>query len=248
MNAAPAADIDPAAAPACASGANAPPLPAPAPLCLYADEDLLALAKPAGLLCVPGRGPHKQDALSTRAQRHWPGALVVHRLDQATSGLVLMARHPEAQRRLGAAFAAQAVHKYYQALVHGCPRAAPLAHPRAQEPGWSVIDLPLAPDWPRRPLQKVDHAGGKPSQTLWRMLACEAGGARSRLLLQPLSGRTHQLRLHLAHIGHPIVGDRLYGQPGQDADAPRLLLHAWRLALAHPRTGQWLELACPLPF
>src|SRR5690606_9483546 len=145
---APAPAADCAIAPAGAPGADTRALAAQAPHCLYADEDLLALAKPAGLLCVPGRGPLKQDALSTRAQRHWPGALVVHRLDQATSGLVLMARHPEAQRRLGMAFAAQAVHKHYQALVHG--------RPRAQGPGWSLIELPLAPDWPRRPLQKVD--------------------------------------------------------------------------------------------
>lgn len=194
---------------------------------------------------MPGRGPDKQDALSTRAQRRWPGALVVHRLDQATSGLLLMARHPEAQRLLGMAFAARAVLKHYQAVVHGRPCAGASAN---GHPGWSLIDLPLAADWPRRPLQKVDRQAGKPSQTLWRALDHDRASDTTRLLLHPLSGRTHQLRVHLAHTGHAIAGDRLYAAPEHALRYPRLLLHACQLVLRHPRTGAWLTLASPVPF
>src|SRR5215470_6987 len=122
---------------------------------VYVDEHLLVLDKPAGLLCVPGRGEDKQDCLSARAQRRWPDALVVHRLDMATSGLVLMARNLEIQRALGDAFAARQVDKRYEAIVDG-------SMPVRDE--WSLIDAPLMADWPRRPLQKID-AAGKPSQT-----------------------------------------------------------------------------------
>jgi len=220
----------------------APPESEPPPRCLHADGDLLILEKPAGLLCVPGRGPDKQDALSTRAQRHWPGALIVHRLDQATSGLVLMARHASAQRALGRAFAERRIAKHYQAVVQGRPAGVPDAE------GWCQIDLPLLPDWPSRPRQKVDAAHGKPSQTRWRVLAHDAATGGTRLALMPLTGRTHQLRLHLAHIGHPILGDTLYGGPCAGHAAPRLLLHACGLAFQHPGTGQWLRRDSPAPF
>ena len=216
--------------------------PPAAPPCVHEDGDLLVLVKPAGLLCVPGRGPLKQDALSTRAQHAWPGALVVHRLDQATSGLVLMARRPAIQRLLGMAFARREVAKCYEAIVHGRPHAA------AGDGRWHLIDAPLAPDWPRRPRQQVDPVHGKPSQTLWRMLAHDAASDTTRLALQPLTGRTHQLRLHLAHIGHPIVGDALYADAGSALRSPRLLLHACRLRLRHPATGSWLHCTSPVPF
>ena len=196
--------------------------------CVHEDADLLVLHKPSGLLCVPGRGPDKQDALSTRAQARWPGALIVHRLDQATSGLVLMARHPEAQRLLSDAFATRHVDKRYHAIVRGRPAAAD---------GWNLIDLPVGADWPNRPRQKVDHAHGKPSQTLWRPLGYDAAHDTTRLKLQPLTGRTHQLRLHLAAIGHPILGDALYADAATQAQSPRLLLHATSLAFAHPMHG-----------
>lgn len=212
----------------------------PTPCSVHEDQDLLVLVKPAGLLCVPGRGPDKQDALSRRAQRAWPGALIVHRLDQATSGLVAMALNPQAQRLLSMAFAAREVEKHYEAVVHGLPQAA--LEPQA----WQLIDAPLARDWPNRPRQQVHAASGKPSQTLWRLLAHDAASNTSRLALQPLTGRTHQLRLHLAHIGHPIVGDMLYGCQG--AAAPRLLLHACNLRLRHPSTTQWLCFTSPTPF
>ena len=210
--------------------------------CMHADSDVLLLYKPAGLLCVPGRGADKQDCLSRRAQRHYPDALVVHRLDQATSGLVLMARHAAAQRSLSHAFAARAIAKRYLAIVHGRPQE------NADTEGWNTIDAPLMADWPRRPLQKVDFAQGKPSQTRWRTLQHDAASHSTRLELEPLTGRTHQLRLHLAHIGHPILGDALYAAQALAAASPRLLLHAWKLGFTHPATGEWMEYSAPPPF
>ena len=203
---------------------------------LYEDEDLLVLCKPSGLLCVPGRGPDKQDCLSARAQQRWPGALVVHRLDQATSGLVLMARHIDAQRRLGHAFAERLVHKRYQAVVQGSMSATAGG-------GWGDITLPIAADWERRPLRVIDHDMGKPSLTRWRALAHDATAQTTRIELEPLTGRTHQLRLHLAAIGHAILGDALYADAATQAQAPRLLLHASHLAFSHPATGTPVTLA-----
>lgn len=213
--------------------------------CLYQDDDLLVLAKPPGLLCVPGRGPDKQDCLSARAQARWPGALVVHRLDQATSGLVLMARHIEAQRRLGDAFAQRRVNKRYQAVVRGLPQPDDHA---GDTDGWSLIDLPLIADWPNRPLQKVDREHGKPSQTRWRSVRHDAARGVTLLDLEPLTGRSHQLRLHLASIGHPILGDALYADVATQAMAPRLLLHACALAFAHPLGGQPCCFTLPAEF
>ncbi len=216
-----------------------PPGSYPQPRCLHADDDLLVLDKPSGLLCVPGRGPDKQDCLSARAQQHWPGALIVHRLDQATSGLVLMARHPEAQRRLSLAFEQREIHKRYQAVVQGQMPAPP------EGSEWQSIDLPIAADWERRPLRIVDTAQGKPSLTHWRALAQGAAannhplGPTTRVELEPVTGRTHQLRVHLAAIGHPILGDALYAGAEALAAASRLLLHACEMGLAHPRHGGW---------
>ena len=219
-----------------------PSEPAPALHCWYQDADLLVLDKPSGLLCVPGRGPDKQDCLSERAQAQWPGALIVHRLDQPTSGLVLMARHAQAQRDLSLAFAERRVHKQYLAVVRGQP-ALP-----TDADGWGLIDLPLICDWPRRPLQKVDWEHGKPSQTRWRSLGYERQSDTSVLELEPLTGRSHQLRLHLAHHGHPILGDALYADAATQAQAPRLLLHAHRLGLAHPGSGSWQQWCSPADF
>jgi len=196
---------------------------------VYEDDDLLVLCKPSGLLCVPGRGPDKQDCLSARAQQRWPGALIVHRLDQATSGLVLMARHIDAQRRLGHAFAERQVHKRYQAVVQG--------QLGGNDGAWHDIDLPIAADWARRPLRVIDHALGKPSLTRWRALAHDTAARTTRLELEPVTGRTHQLRVHLAAIGHAILGDALYADAATQAQAPRLLLHASQLAFMHPMTG-----------
>ena len=205
---------------------------------IHEDPHLLVLDKPAGLLCVPGRGEDKQDCLSARAQRQWPDARVVHRLDMATSGLVLMARSAQMQRLLGDAFAARQVHKGYEAIVDGLlPESA----------DWSTIDAPLAADWPRRPLQKIDPAG-KPSQTRWRVKQLLPERQASHLWLEPLTGRSHQLRVHLLSIGHPILGDALYASEAVRQRAPRLLLHAATLALLHPADGRALRFESPLPF
>ncbi len=210
---------------------------------LYADEALLALDKPAGLLSVPGRGADKQDCLSARVQRLYPDALIVHRLDMATSGLLLMARGADMQRRLSMAFEARAVHKRYVAVVAGHV-------PAPDGDGWGEIDLPLLTDWPNRPLQKVD-AAGKPSLTRWRVLAHEQdaeGRAQTRLELEPVTGRSHQLRVHLQAIGYPILGDALYAATEERARSARLLLHASELTLTHPLIGQALALTSPPPF
>lgn len=212
--------------------------------CVHADDNLLVLDKPPGLLCVPGRGPDKQDCLSTRAQALWPGALIVHRLDQPTSGLVLMARSPQMQRALSKTFAERRVHKRYQAIVAGRPQA----DGAADDAGWSSITLPIAADWERRPLRVVDAQRGQPSVTRWRALAYDAATDCTRLELEPVTGRTHQLRVHLAALGHPILGDALYTDAAAQARAPRLLLHACQLAFAHPLHGGWCAYASQPPF
>jgi tRNA pseudouridine32 synthase/23S rRNA pseudouridine746 synthase len=198
--------------------------------CVHEDTALLAIVKPAGLLSVPGRGADKADCLSARVQACWPEALVVHRLDEATSGLMLFARSPDVQRALGRAFERREIDKRYVAIVHG-----KLSAPTGTE-GWGLIDAALAADWPNRPRQQLDPERGKSAQTRWRVLGFDGGN--TRLELQPLTGRTHQLRVHLASIGHPIVGDRLYAPPGCSSAAPRLMLHASGLRLRHPLSGE----------
>lgn len=197
---------------------------------VYIDTDLLVLDKPAGLLCVPGRGPDKQDCLSARAQQQYPGALVVHRLDMATSGLVVMARSAAVQRALSEAFAQRTVSKQYVAVVHGQPLARP--------GDWQTIDLPIAVDWPNRPRRVIDPLQGKPSLTRYQVCAYDALRGCTQVLLEPQTGRTHQLRLHLQAIGYPIVGDALYAPSAVAALAPRLLLHACGLAFLHPADGR----------
>lgn len=211
---------------------------------LFADEHLLVVNKPAGLLCVPGRGADKQDCLSARVQRLFPDALVVHRLDMATSGLCVMARGAAMQRRLSQAFAEREVSKRYVAVVDGSLPAG----------DWALIDLPIAADWANRPLRIIDTELGKPSQTRWRVLppppSAPQGwvGGCTRLELDPLTGRTHQLRVHLRALGHPILGDMLYAPPEVQARAPRLLLHASELRFSHPATGEALVFASAPPF
>lgn len=201
-----------------------------APVALHEDADVLVLYKPPGLLCVPGRGIDKQDCLSARAQSQWPGALIVHRLDQATSGLVLMARHADAQRRLSLAFEQRQIHKRYVAIVQGLVEGPAGA--------WADIHLPIAADWERRPLRVIDATHGKPSHTRWRTLSHDLTAGTTRVELEPVTGRTHQLRVHMAAMGHPILGDTLYADAATQAQSSRLLLHAAELALAHPATGQ----------
>ncbi|MDB5751697.1 MAG: ribosomal large subunit pseudouridine synthase [Ramlibacter sp.] len=204
---------------------------------LYVDEHLLVLDKPAGLLAVPGRGADKQDCLSERARRLWPDALVVHRLDMATSGLLLMARGLHMQRILSRAFAEREVAKRYEAVVAGR---------LGERDDQGAIALPLMADWPNRPMQKVDAAQGRPSSTRWRVL--DAAGDSTRVELEPVTGRTHQLRVHLQAIGHAILGDPLYAPPAVQALAPRLLLHATALQLAHPASGETVAFASSAPF
>ena len=202
---------------------------------VYVDEHLVVLDKPAGLLAVPGRGEGKQDCLALRAQRLWPDALVVHRLDMATSGLFLMGRGIAVQRRLGRAFAEREVAKQYEAVVAG--------HVDGDA---GAIVLPLAPDWPRRPMQKVDAEHGRASETRWKVASRKAD--TTRLWLEPRTGRTHQLRVHLMAMGHPILGDALYASPEVLARSSRLLLHATRLQFAHPANGELLDFESPAPF
>lgn len=206
----------------------------------YADDTLLVVDKPSGLLAVPGRGADKQDCLAARVQARYPDALIVHRLDMATSGLMVMARGPAAQRALSKAFAAREVTKRYIALVAG----------RLEAPadGWGTIDLPIIVDWPNRPLRIVDHQSGKPSLTRWRVLGHDETGLNTRVELEPVTGRSHQLRVHLRELGHPILGDALYAPPDVQALSGRLLLHARSLRFVHPVTGEAMAFECAAPF
>ena len=200
---------------------------------LHVDEHLVVADKPAGLLAVPGRGEAGRVNLASHVQAQFPDALVVHRLDMGTSGLMLLARGPEMQRRLNAAFEQRAVGKRYFAVVEGVVQG---------EEG--RIAAPLGADWPNRPRQIVDVVNGKPSLTHWQVI--ERGPATTRLSLSPVTGRSHQLRVHLQHIGHPIRGDELYAPLPLQAD--RLLLHAAEISFAHPSTGLTLHFLSPPPF
>jgi tRNA pseudouridine32 synthase / 23S rRNA pseudouridine746 synthase len=206
------------------------------PSLIYADDALVAVDKPAGMLSVPGRGDHKRDCAALRVAERWLDALIVHRLDMGTSGLLVFARGAAAQRTMSMAFAGRSVHKRYEAVVQGMP---------ADDEG--EIDLPLIADWPNRPRQMVDHEVGKPSLTRWRVMSRDAAAGRTRVSLEPVTGRSHQLRVHLMSIGHPIVGDELY-DPARAAESPRMLLHACELQLPHPFSGQPLMLRSPTPF
>jgi tRNA pseudouridine32 synthase/23S rRNA pseudouridine746 synthase len=207
---------------------------------LYVDDAILLVDKPSGLLAVPGRGADKQDCLSARMQARYPDALVVHRLDMATSGLMVMARGPGVQRTLSEAFAAREVDKRYIAVVSG----------RLESPqqAWGCIDLPIVADWPNRPLRVVDHQRGKPSLTRWRVLRYDDAGSSTRVELAPLTGRSHQLRLHMRELGHPILGDALYAPADVQAQSGRLLLHASVLRFAHPLTGRAVSFEVLAPF
>jgi tRNA pseudouridine32 synthase / 23S rRNA pseudouridine746 synthase len=202
---------------------------------VYQDEHVLAINKPSGLLSVPGRSPALQDCALLRVQQRFPHALLVHRLDEATSGLLLLALSPQVQKALSRAFETRQVRKTYLAWVHGLMDASE-----------GVIDAPIRADWPRRPLRMIDHAHGKPARTRHQLLQKNEQLDQSLCGLEPETGRTHQLRLHLQYLGHPIVGDRLYGPP--EPSAKRLLLHASSLYLTHPVGGQALWLRCPAPF
>ena len=196
---------------------------------LYVDAALLVAVKPTRLLSVPGRGEEKQDCLIRRAQVRYPDALIVHRLDFDTSGLLVLARGKLMHRRLSILFQERLVEKRYVALVDG-----------RLSPECGEVDLPLLVDWPNRPLHQVDFTNGKPALTRYRTLAYDAGRDASRVELIPETGRTHQLRVHMQALGHPILGDPLYAPPAARAKAGRLLLHAEQLAFEHPASGERL--------
>lgn len=187
---------------------------------VHVDRQLVVIDKPAGMLAVPGRGADKALCAAAMVQQRISDALIVHRLDQATSGLLAFARGAAMQRELSRRFATREVGKRYEAVVSGCP-----------DDDQGTIDLPLGADWPNRPRQQVDRQHGKPATTRWRVLHRDPVRGHARLLLEPLTGRSHQLRVHLAAIGHPIVGDPLYAPAPVFAAAPRLLLHATGLDL-----------------
>lgn len=204
---------------------------------IHLDDDLIALNKPSGLLSVPGRGPDKQDCLLSRVQADYPEVLVVHRLDMSTSGLLLLARHTTAQSALSRLFAERQIQKTYHAIVSGKPN-----------PAEGDIDLPLITDWPNRPRQKIDFDIGKAALTHYKTLSYNPEAQTSRIQLQPHTGRSHQLRVHMQAIGCAILGDDLYAPEPVRKQADRLLLHASVLHFPHPIQHGTLHLHCPADF
>src|SRR6056297_800236 len=201
---------------------------------LHEDHEILVVNKPAGLLSVPGKGAHLADCLLTRAQEAFPTALLVHRLDRDTSGVMVFGLSPHAQRHLGLQFEKRQVKKTYVARVFG-----------ALSPKTGIVDLPIAVDWPNRPLQKVCFDTGRGAVTEWRVL--RQGQGESRVRLMPLTGRSHQLRVHMLSLGHPILGDPLYAT-GEARDYPRLMLHSEELRLRHPDGGAGVKFRAKAPF
>ena len=204
---------------------------------LYEDETILVVDKPSRLLTVPGRHPANHDCLITRVQREWPTASVVHRLDYDTSGIVLLPLSKKGLSELSKQFQARTVFKQYRATVAGL---------LLQDNG--DINLPIAADQLNRPLYKICHQSGKSSLTHYQVLSRDIIAKHSHVLLSPVTGRSHQLRLHLTAIGHPILGDVLYAKEDIIAQADRLLLHACNIKFKHPYTGKLLELEAPAPF
>jgi tRNA pseudouridine32 synthase/23S rRNA pseudouridine746 synthase len=202
---------------------------------LHHDDDLLVLSKQSGLLCVAGKPAAHHDCLEARAKDRYPQALLVHRLDRDTSGIVVMAMNAKAQRHLGLQFERRKLKKTYIARVWGHV---------AGESG--TINLPLATDWPNKPKQKVDFTSGRAAQTDWQVIAREEQA--TRLKLTPLTGRSHQLRVHMLSLGHPILGDNFYATGPALAPAERLQLHADALELHHPSDGRICRFTDPAPF
>lgn len=201
---------------------------------LYEDRDILVVDKPSGLLSVPGKLEGRQDCLVSRLQAAYWDALLVHRLDCDTSGVMIFARNKTAQGFLGQEFEKRRAKKTYVARVWGEVQ---------DERGH--IDLPLSADWPNRPRQMVNHQEGRPAQTDWEVIGRAPGETRVRLY--PLTGRSHQLRVHMLELGHAILGDPIYAT-GKALDFPRLMLHAESLTLHHPQSGEEVTFVSPLPF
>ena len=206
----------------------------PLPPVLYQDEHIIALNKPCGMLSVPGRGPEKLDSLAHRVLCHIPESKVVHRLDCYTSGVMLFAIGIEVQRELNRQFRDREVSKEYVAMVHGVVK---------EQSG--IMDQPMRLDVDNRPIQIVDYEQGKPCETHWSVI--ETAAAKTRLLLQPITGRSHQLRVHCMVLGYPIIGDHFYGIDA-DADAKTMLLHAEKIEFTHPNTGERQAITAPCDF
>lgn len=202
---------------------------------LFIDDDIIVVNKPAELLSVPGRGPDKQDSVTSRLAEEFSEVHIVHRLDMSTSGLMIFARNKTALKHLHKQFQNRLPKKIYQAVLAG-----------RLTPSSGAINLPMRCDWPNRPKQMVCYEHGKKSLTRWQVI--EASHDTSRVLLFPVTGRSHQLRVHCFALGHPILGDNLYHTPESLAASDRLLLHAKELSLYHPSSEQWLTFECPAPF
>lgn len=201
---------------------------------LHQDHQIIVVNKPAGLLSVPGRGEHLADCLLSRIQAVFPEVLLVHRLDRDTSGVMVFALTPHAQRNLSMQFEKRSTKKTYIARVQGL-----------LQPKTGTVDLPLIVDWPNRPRQMVDHENGKPAITEYRVLRSD--DAESRVRLMPRTGRSHQLRVHMLALGHVILGDPIYAT-GAAADYPRLMLHSEELRLSHPDSNKGLSFRAKAPF
>jgi tRNA pseudouridine32 synthase/23S rRNA pseudouridine746 synthase len=201
---------------------------------IHADEDIVVLDKPSGLLSVPGKDPALADCLEARVRERWPTAAMAHRLDKDTSGVIVMCLNKKALGHVGQEFEQRRAKKSYVARVWG---------DMAEDAG--LVDLPLATDWENKPRQRVDYERGRQSKTEWRVEARENGVTRVRL--NPLTGRTHQLRVHMLALGHPILGDQFYATGEALAAADRLQLHAEELGFNHPQGG-WVQFRVPAPF
>ena len=202
---------------------------------LYQDEAMLILNKPSGLLTVPGKAAEHQDCLERRVQRVYPEARIVHRLDMSTSGIVVMALGLDSQRHLNRQFEQRQTEKHYVARLEGTMQA---------EKG--VVELPLICDWPNRPKQMVCFERGKKATTNYLVLAREHNATRVKLT--PITGRSHQLRVHMQWLGHPILGDKFYASKDGVQAATRLQLHAEFLAVSHPTSGKMMEFYAKCPF
>lgn len=212
--------------------------PCQAPLVtLHVDADIIVIDKPSGLYTIPGRGPENADSAITRLQLDYPEAIIIHRLDLDTSGLLVVPRTFRGRSTLSRQIRERTMQKVYEAIVWGLV---------ADDSG--SIDLPLERDMANRPRMKIDHVAGKSSLTHYSVIARDETRQRTHLRLTPVTGRQHQLRMHLASIGHPILGCDLYAHAAAYRAMPRLMLHATTLGFAHPASSAWFSISSPAPF